>query len=798
MLKHILFTFLATSLFFISQAQNARIQFIHNCPDAIADTIDVYLNGQIWFNDVAFRNSTTFVNITSDIEAQIDIAPKTSADVSESIYNFVFTPLLNEKYLLIANGLLSESGYLPNTPFSLNLFAGARELSGDGTGTDILLHHGCTDLSSFDLVESNLLQINAFDDVAYGEFRGYESILTAAYTFSVQDTQNNYNIGIFDAPLAALGLGNDAVTILTSGFINPLNNQNGPSFGLYLSLATGGPFVPLGIPKASVQIIHNSPDEATSEIDLYLNGQLLVDNFQFRTATPFIDVSASSEIILEAAPSGSTGPEDAIAGFPLTLIENGKYIIAIQGIISTTDYDPAPSLGLKVMEGAQTMASTPENSDILIIHGSTDAGEINITDYTTSAVISGGLSYNEHQGYQPFQAADYIWTVSGSDNNSEVAHYTIPLQTEMLAGEAITLLASGFLNPAINNGGPEFGLWYTTSQGGDLIALPVFVEEPLFARTQMIHNSADAALQSIDVYVNGTLHSDNLNFRDATSFFTIQVNDPIEISIAPANSTSVSDALATFTRELNAGESYVMILSGILSDDGYNPVPALDFDIYEGARETAVMPAETAILVYHGSADSPAIDIDEAIFPIAEVVDNLSYGEFEPYISLNSSGDYVVKIRNNDGNIVLAEYQLPLSGLNLGGAAVTAFAGGFLNPVNNSDGPLFHVWIALADGTTLPLPIYVGVPLVQSNSSIKLYPNPATEKIILSGELNRTSPVYYHVLNAQGHLIDSGIIQSSNASSLLQLSLRDYASGMYVLEINNGQLSERVSFSVIK
>ena len=39
-----------------------------------------------------------------------------------------------------------------------------------------------------------------------------------------------------------------------------------------------------------VQIIHNSADSALTELDIYLNDSLIADNFQFRTATAFIEI----------------------------------------------------------------------------------------------------------------------------------------------------------------------------------------------------------------------------------------------------------------------------------------------------------------------------------------------------------------------------------------------------------------------------------------------------------------------------------------------------------------------------
>ncbi|MFN3939117.1 MAG: hypothetical protein ACK4IY_00935, partial [Chitinophagales bacterium] len=53
---------------------------------------------------------------------------------------------------------------------------------------------------------------------------------------------------------------------------------------------------------ARVQVIHNSADPAANRVDVYLNGSLLLNNFKFRTATPFIDAPAETPITISIAP----------------------------------------------------------------------------------------------------------------------------------------------------------------------------------------------------------------------------------------------------------------------------------------------------------------------------------------------------------------------------------------------------------------------------------------------------------------------------------------------------------------
>ena len=56
---------------------------------------------------------------------------------------------------------------------------------------------------------------------------------------------------------------------------------------------------------ARVQVIHNSADIAAQSVDVYLNNDLLLDNFNFRTASPFVDIPAGEEITIGVAPSTS-------------------------------------------------------------------------------------------------------------------------------------------------------------------------------------------------------------------------------------------------------------------------------------------------------------------------------------------------------------------------------------------------------------------------------------------------------------------------------------------------------------
>ena len=96
-----------------------------------------------------------------------------------------------------------------------------------------------------------------------------------------------------------------------------------------------------------------------------------------------------------------------------------------------------------------------------------------------------------------------------------------------------------------------------------IIALFSTVTFSQTARVQVIHNSADALLSEVDVYLNGTLAYDNFPFRNATEFMDVPAGFPAEVSVAPGNSTSVDDAVITQTFVFDSGESYIIIANGI-------------------------------------------------------------------------------------------------------------------------------------------------------------------------------------------------------------------------------------------
>lgn len=261
---------LLTSLFLFNStfAQTARVQVIHNCADLAADSVDVYLKTVKILENFAFRTATPFITVPAGVPEIIGIAPKGSTSVADTIYSLTVTLTPGETYTLVANGIVSSSGYSPGataTPFRVSVFPMAHEVADTAGRTDVLVLHGSTDAPTVDVRAGSSVLVN---DISFGEFSaGYLSLPTADYTIDITNSTGTTVVQSYSAPLSTLGLTDSAITVLASGFLDSTVNSNGAAFGLWVAKASGGELIPL--PTAS--ITSSSVDLDRVESILYPN-----------------------------------------------------------------------------------------------------------------------------------------------------------------------------------------------------------------------------------------------------------------------------------------------------------------------------------------------------------------------------------------------------------------------------------------------------------------------------------------------------------------------------------------------
>jgi hypothetical protein len=448
-------------------AQTARLQVIHNAADPNASAVDVYLNGALLLDNFAFRTATPFIDAPAGVELNIGVAPGNSSSINDTLKNFPVTLENGNTYVAVANGVLNPNSYAPNpegrsTGFTLFIKDMAKETA-SGSNVDFFVVHGSTDAPQVDVIARNVATL--VNDAAYGDITDYISVPAAEYTLDITPGNDNSTIVVsFKADLS--GLGGKAAVIFASGFLNPDVNENGPSFGVFAALNDGTVAALPSVQTARLQVIHNAADPNASAVDIYLNGALLLDNFAFRTATPFIDAPAGVELNIGVAPGNSSSEDDTLKNFPVTLENGNTYVVVANGVLNPGTYAPNPegrstAFTLFIKDMARESASG-SNVDFFVVHGSTDAPQVDVIARNVATLVN-DAAYGDITDYISVPPAEYILDLTLADGTTLVQTYTADLST--LGGGSAVVFASGFLTPSENQNGEAFGIFYALSDG---------------------------------------------------------------------------------------------------------------------------------------------------------------------------------------------------------------------------------------------------------------------------------------------------------------------------------------------
>ncbi|MBL7782198.1 MAG: DUF4397 domain-containing protein [Saprospiraceae bacterium] len=711
----------------------ARVQVIHNSP---SPTVDVYLGNTRLIDNFEFRTATPFVDVLADRNINIGIALSNSTSAADAIATFPVSLPEGSTSVVYASGIVGQS-----PAFTLIPVAG-KEGATDPDNVEVNVFHGSPDAPAVD-VDAVYAADDLIDNLAYGNATGYVTLAPGVYDLAIRAHDDPNVVATFRADIS--GLAGGAAQVFASGLLGGT-----PAFGLYAAFPNGTvAALPLS-PTARVQVIHNSPSPT---VDVYLGNTRLIDNFEFRTATPFVDVLADRNINIGIALDNSTSAADAIATFPVSLPEGSTTVVYASGIVGQS-----PAFTLIPVAG-QEAAVDPESIEVNVFHGSPDAPAVDVDAVLIANDLIDNLAYGNATGYVALAPAAYDLAIRAHDDPNVVATFRAELNdTEGIAAQ---VFASGLLG-----GTPAFGL-YVALPDGTVFPLAL---SPAPARVQVIHN---AIAPTVDVYADNTLLIDNFEFRTATPFVNVPAERPINIGVAAGNSTSAEDALANFPLNLESGRAYVVVAGGVLAGS-----PGFNLFINEDAREVAVNPANVEFAVFHGSPDAGQVDIRLSNGPT--LVEDLAFGDFTDYLSVPPAEYFVDVTPADDTNNPFAEYRADLNGT--AGVAATLFASGFRSGAT----PAFEVWAALANGVTFPLEQAVNSNELENTlNDLQLAPNPVKDRLRVQFDLSTVENLRYAVRDIAGRLLMEGDMGNVSGSFNVELNTGELLSGMYQLEIRS-------------
>ena len=530
---------------------------------------------------------------------------------------------------------------------------------------------------------------------------------------------------------------------------------------------------------AELQVIHNAADPAAASVDVYVNGNLSLDDFAFRTATDFITLPAGVMLNIGVAPGNSTTVNDTLVNFGVMLTSGQRYIAVANGVLDPSGFAANPdgnstAFTLLLKDNIQNAAMNASEIDFVVVHGATDAPSVDVIARNVATLVD-NAPYSAITSYISVPADEYLLDITPATGSPIVASYEADLS--QLGGGSAVIFASGFLDPSVNQNGPAFGI-YAALANGTVVALP----QTSLARLQVIHNAADPAAELVDVYVNGGLLLNDFAFRTATPFIDVPADVLLNIGIAGNNSTSVNDTLKNFQVTLVNGEKYIAVANGVLNTTSFAVNPdgistAFTLFLQNEMREEAMNSSEVDFRIVHGATDAPTVDVIAQ--GVATLADDAAYSDITNYINVPAAS-YVLNITpGNDNSVIVASFNGDLTAL-AGGSAVI-LASGFLTPATNQNGAAFGLIAVLADGTVIPLSVATGINENNKIEGFNLYPNPTRDIINLQFANNDIQKSIVSVTDIYGKELNKFV--GKTTGDLLTINTSEFKSGVYLVNV---------------
>lgn len=460
-----------------SMAQLASATFVHSSPDPSLRVVDLYVTqaGIIYkVDDIAFQKASnlTEVAIFGDLEVTLSVAPSTSAGISESIYETVFTPEADKAYMAIFSGVRKPSDYLPNpSGKSTALAITTYEVPSENTNpskTAVYIFNASTDLEAGDVYARGTDKALAAN-VAYLDRSLTAGVLdrksvTIDYTKPGEKTKV---LASFSVDLAALS--SDVLICVISGFKTPGDNSKSLDTLALLSVLEDGrvsrsPLI-AGSQTCRVQIVHAAADPAYGVVDLWVNGTKQFDNVTFRKASAFVDVAANTPLVIGLAPATSTAYKDTLGTITLDPLRPSRaYTIVALGVSDTSKFaknpDGAdPRFKLSVFEGALEKNATTKTG-VRTLHAVTDASRVSFAGATASFASKLGYGEMTPTYVETEPTSDTVWMTDG--DGKKLKGFICDFRG---AARATILIATGFADPAANGSGPGLSVILVDANG---------------------------------------------------------------------------------------------------------------------------------------------------------------------------------------------------------------------------------------------------------------------------------------------------------------------------------------------
>ncbi|MCH8568009.1 MAG: T9SS type A sorting domain-containing protein [Balneolales bacterium] len=324
--------------------------------------------------------------------------------------------------------------------------------------------------------------------------------------------------------------------------------------------------------------------------------------------------------------------------------------------------------------------------------------------------------------------------------------------------------------------------------------------EPFPASVQLVHNSADPLLGSVDVFVNGELFMSEITFPSSVHIAEVPAGEA-EIGFAQHGSDEIA---YTQMLELTEDGNYLMIVSGVLDSADFMPNP-------DGASTALVINTfaypqhagsdDLSLYLYHGVTDLPSVDLYH-VGSTETLVEQLGYGMKSMNPILLSPDAHTFELVFSSGEVFAtfdADFSMESNKM------IGLYLSGFLSPSGNMDGDEITVLGIMDDDSVIELNLISsntgdGSQQLPREFALKQnYPNPFNPVTVIEYALPEPGQVTLEVFNLMGQRVAT-LVNGSEAAGQYSVTFdaSRLSSGMYIYRLQSGSFVQTKKMMLVK
>jgi Secretion system C-terminal sorting domain len=452
----------------------------------------------------------------------------------------------------------------------------------------------------------------------------------------------------------------------------------------------------------------------------------------------------------------------------------------------------------------------------VVYNGSPNSLDISLNKLSSTSSFVSGLAYGDVSNLLS-DNANFVFNVSNANKTEYNGAYAFQVGGSNLNQTGV-VFTSGFYrangNPA---GAPSFKILVALNDG------TVRELTRLSNKLQVIHNSPDTTIRSVDVFANGVKFISGLKFRKATGITATDAYVPVRLNITKAGALDTNNSL--WAASLLPDSNFNIAIAHGFTGAAYRPNPnsvATNFGVtlVSPAKSSSTLPSPTnEVSFFHGSPNMGKVTIQgeqEGLFIARDNIYRSLY-KYSPtkgnaaaqYFITNviATGSPVSTYKANFvGRSGLAGIMFS-SGLSLNvtiGSTTRTFYDSLQNKNvtitsllawNKADSALFAVdsnlrlgyYIAWSNGMVDTLERVrenVGLnEVITKNNSFVMYPNPATDKVTVAFTASQKESLTVNIIDIRGALVKTVNIMPVIGENKVEIETENLTKGIYFIQL---------------